>query len=173
MDMRTSGKDFEKYYQRAIDQGVRFIRSRVHSLNQDAGTGEVRLRYVTEDGRVVAEAFDLVVLSVGLEAAPEALELSRRLGVEVNRHHFARTSPLAPAAASRPGIFVCGAFQGPQDIPQSVTTASAAAAAAGELLAPARHSLTANGTLPARSLGWGSSSATAAPTSPVSSTWRP
>ena len=51
MDMRTSGKDFDKYYQRARDQGVRFIRSRVHSLNQVPGTGEMLLRYITEDGR--------------------------------------------------------------------------------------------------------------------------
>ncbi len=142
MDMRTSGKDFDAYYQRARGQGVRFIRSRVHSLDQVPGTGEVLLRFVTEDGRMVTEGFDLVVLSVGLEAAPEAVELSRRLGVEVNDHRFARTSPLAPLATSQPGIFVCGAFQGPKDIPQSVTEASAAAAAAGELLAAVRHSLT-------------------------------
>jgi heterodisulfide reductase subunit A len=141
MDMRTAGKDFDKYYQRAIDQGVRFIRSRVHSLTQVPGTGEVLLRYVTEDGRIVTETFDLVVLSVGLEASPKTVALSRRLGVEVNHHHFARTSPFTPVAASRPGIFVCGAFQGPKDIPQSVTEASAVAAATGELLAAARHSL--------------------------------
>jgi heterodisulfide reductase subunit A len=141
MDMRTSGKDFEKYYQRAKDQGVRFIRSRVHTLDQVPDSGNVLLRYITEDGRLVTETFDLVVLSVGLEVAREAVELSRRLGVEVNANHFARTSPFAPVAASRPGIFVCGALQGPKDIPQSVAEASAAAAAAGELLAKARHSL--------------------------------
>jgi len=141
MDMRTSGKEFDKYYQRALDQGVRFIRSRVHSLNQVPGTGEVLLRYITEGGKIVTETFDLVVLSVGLEASPEAVELSRRLGVEANAHHFARTSPFAPVSTSQPGIFVCGAFQGPKDIPQSVTEASAVAAAASELLAEARYSL--------------------------------
>jgi heterodisulfide reductase subunit A len=141
MDMRTSGKDFDQYCQQALDQGVRFIRSRVHSLNQVPGTGEVLLRYITEGGKIVTETFDLVVLSVGLEASPEVVELSRRLGVEVNAHRFTRTSPFAPVAASRPGIFVCGALQGPKDIPQSVTEASAAAAAAGELLAEARYSL--------------------------------
>ena len=141
MDMRTSGKDFDKYYQRARDQGVRFIRSRVHSLDQLPETGGMLLRYVTEEGKMVTETFDLVVLSVGLETAPEVVDLSRRLGVEVNAHHFARTSPFAPVATSRPGIFVCGALQGPKDIPQSVTEASAVAAAAGELLAAARHTL--------------------------------
>jgi heterodisulfide reductase subunit A-like polyferredoxin len=142
MDMRTSGKDFDKYYQRARDQGVRFIRSRVHSLNQVAGTGQILLRYINEDGRIITETFDLVVLSVGLESTPELVELSRCLGVEVNTHYFARTSPFAPVAASRPGVFVCGTFAGPKDVPQSVTEAAAAAAAAGELLAAARHRLT-------------------------------
>jgi heterodisulfide reductase subunit A len=141
MDMRTSGKEFDKYYQRALDQGVRFIRSRVHSLNQVPGTGEVLLRYITEGGKILTETFDLVVLSVGLEASPEAVELSRRLGVEVNAHHLTRTSPFAPVSTSQPGIFVCGALQGPKDIPQSVTEASAVAAAASELLAEARYSL--------------------------------
>ena len=91
---------------------------------------------------MMTETFDLVVLSVGLEATPELVALSRRLGVEVNAHDFARTSPFAPVATSRPGIFVCGTFPGPKDVPQSVTEASAAAAAAGELLAAARHRLT-------------------------------
>ncbi len=142
MDMRTSGKDFDKYYQRAVDQGVRFIRSRVHSLDQVPDTGNLLLRYITEDGKMVTETFDLVVLSVGLEAASEVVEMSRRLGVEVNAHRFAQTSPFTPVSTSRRGIFVCGAFRGPKDIPQSVTEASAVAAAAGELLAEAMHSLT-------------------------------
>ena len=142
MDIRTSGKDFEKYYQRAQEQGVRFIRSRQHSLDQDPDSGDLLLRYVSETGELVSETFDLVVLSVGLEATTETVELSRRLEVEVNANDFARTSPFTPVAATRPGIFICGALQGPKDIPQSVTEASASAAAAGELLAAARHSLT-------------------------------
>jgi heterodisulfide reductase subunit A-like polyferredoxin len=141
MDMRTSGKDFDKYYQRAVDQGVRFIRSRVHSLDQVPDTGSLMVRYVKEDGKISTETFDMVVLSVGLEVSPETLTLARNLGVEVNAHQFARTSPFTPIATSRPGIFVCGAFQGPKDIPQSVAEASAASAAASELLADARHTL--------------------------------
>jgi heterodisulfide reductase subunit A len=141
MDMRTFGKDFDKYYQRARDQGVRFIRSRVHSLDEVSG-GDLAVRYVQENGQIAQETFDMVVLSVGLEVAPEVAALSRSLGVEVNAHNFAHTSPFTPVATSRPGIFVCGAFQAPKDIPQSVTEASAVAAAAGELLASVRHTLT-------------------------------
>jgi heterodisulfide reductase subunit A len=87
------------------------------------------------------EVFDMLVLSNGFEVAPEVLELAKTLGVEVNSSRFAATSSFTPVSTSRPGVFVCGAFQGPKDIPQSVMEASAAAAAASELLSPARFSL--------------------------------
>ena len=141
MDLRTHGKDFEKYYHRAAERGVRFIRSRVHSVDPAPGSHDLTLRYLSEDGVVQTETFDLVVLSVGLTAPPEAVRLADTLGVEVNPQTcFAATNPFTPVTTNKPGIFVCGAFQGPKDIPQSVMEASAAAAVAGELLASARHS---------------------------------
>ena len=39
MDIRTHGKDFERYYERAKDQGIRFVRSRVHTIDPVPGTG--------------------------------------------------------------------------------------------------------------------------------------
>ena len=142
MDMRTHGKEFERYYWRARDElGVRFIRSRVHSIDPVPGTDDVSIRYLDEDGTVKVETFDMLVLSVGLEVAPDVLELGRTLGVDLNANNFAETSSFTPVTTNRPGIFVCGAFQGPKDIPQSVMEASASASAAGELLSAARFSL--------------------------------
>jgi heterodisulfide reductase subunit A-like polyferredoxin len=142
MDLRTHGKDFEKYAQRAAERGVRFIRSRVHSVDEMPGTHDLTLRYLSEDGVLRNETFDLVVLSVGLEVSPEALKLADNLGIALKPEtRFADTTPFAPISANKPGIFVCGAFQGPKDIPQSVMEASAAAAAASELLSTARYSL--------------------------------
>jgi heterodisulfide reductase subunit A len=139
MDMRTSGKDFEKYYQRARDEhGVRFIRSRIHSVGRVSGSENLSIRYALDDGTVHEEEFDMVVLSVGLETSPEVLDLARRLSIDIDEGRFAATSPFAPVSATRPGIFVCGAFQGPKDIPQSVMEASAAAAETSALLSPVR-----------------------------------
>jgi heterodisulfide reductase subunit A-like polyferredoxin len=140
MDMRTYGKDFEKYYWRAEQEhGVRFIRSRVHSVDPVPGGDSLAIRYIAENGDVKVEEFDMVVLSQGLEASKEALNLAATLGVEVKPEtRFADTSPFTPVSTNRDGVYVCGVFQGPKDIPQSVMEASAAAAAAGELLAPAR-----------------------------------
>jgi len=142
MDMRTPGKEFEKFYWRAEKEyGVRFIRSRVHSIGEVPGSDDLALRYITEDGALVTETFELVVLSVGLEVGPEAKNLAKTLQVELGDGQFAQTSSFTPVSTSQPGIYVCGAFQGPKDIPQSVMEASASAAAASELLASARFSL--------------------------------
>ncbi|MBI5062324.1 MAG: FAD-dependent oxidoreductase, partial [Desulfatitalea sp.] len=148
MDMRTFGKDFDKYNLRAEDDhGVRFVRSRIHSVFP---TKEERLRivYATEAGRTAEEIFDLVVLSIGLTADPQAVALAGRLGVGLNGYGFADTHGTSPVQTSREGIYVCGAFQEPKDIPHSVMEASAAAACAGERLAAARWSLTQTKELP-------------------------
>jgi heterodisulfide reductase subunit A len=140
MDMRTHGKDFEKYYWRAEEEhGVRFVRSRVHSIDPVPGSEDVAIRYLSEDGELKVEHFDMVVLSVGLESSPESLELAKTLGIETNPDtRFVGTSAFAPVNTNKTGVYVCGALQAPKDIPQSVMEASAAAAAAGELLNPAR-----------------------------------
>jgi heterodisulfide reductase subunit A-like polyferredoxin len=148
MDMRTFGKDFDKYNLRAQDEhGVRMVRSRIHSVYP---TAEDRLRivYATEAGTTAEEVFDLVVLSVGLTADAEAVALARRLGIELNPYGFVHTSGTLPVHTSRQGIYVCGAFQEPKDIPHSVMEASAAAACATESLAGARWSLTQTKELP-------------------------
>ncbi len=148
MDMRTYGKDFDRYYARAEkEKGVRFVRARVHTIDPLPGD-LLRLRYASEDGRMQEEIFDMVVLSVGMAPNPESRDLAARLGIELNRHLFAATEALAPVATSREGIYVCGAFQGPKDIPQSVMEASAAAASAAGRLAAARGTLTRTKQLP-------------------------
>jgi len=142
MDMRTYGKDFEKYYERAKDEGVNFIRSRVHSIDEIGDTGDLSLKYISSDGTIIDETFDLVVLAVGLEPKESAIKLANNLGVELNHNNFIKTTDKDPVYTSKEGVFVCGAFQGPKDIPQSVVEASAAAAAAGEVLASVRHTTT-------------------------------
>jgi heterodisulfide reductase subunit A-like polyferredoxin len=150
MDIRTFGKDFEKYYLRAKDkEGVRFIKARVHTVDPLPGCDDLSVRYVTENGEIVAETFDLVILSVGFESSPQTQALAERMGVELNASRFVHSSPFEPVNTSVPGIYACGIFQAPKDIPSSVADASAAACAAGRMLAPARHTRTKSLELPA------------------------
>ena len=149
MDMRTFGKGFDQYYQRAeSEHGVRFIRSRISSVEPAQDTGNLMLRYQSDGGRIVAEEFDLVVLSVGLRPPREAQELANKLKIELNQYGFCRTRPFSAVSTSQEGIFVCGAFSGPKDIPETVIQASGAACLAGKRLAASRGTLITEKTYP-------------------------
>jgi heterodisulfide reductase subunit A len=149
MDMRTYGKDFEKYYERAKDeQGVRFIRSRIHTIEEDPQTRDLILHYADENGDLQTENFDMIVLSVGLETPRSLINLAERLDIHMDEDAFVQTGVFNPVETSRKGIFVCGAFQEPKDIPYSVMEASAAACEAKAKLSESRGTLVREKTYP-------------------------
>jgi heterodisulfide reductase subunit A-like polyferredoxin len=142
MDMRAYGKDFDKYIERAKrDYGVRYIRSRVSHVKENPITKNLTIQYETEEGEMVSEEFDLVVLSIGLDPIKNHQEVAETFGIDLNTYGFAKTSVFEPLQTSRPGIFVSGAFSGPKDVPETVAQASAAAAEASSFLSPARGTL--------------------------------
>jgi heterodisulfide reductase subunit A len=148
-DIRSYGKDFERFCERAEKlPGVRFIRSYVSVVKELPDTRNVVIRYSTPADGVKEEAFDLVVLSVGLAPPADAKRLAATFGIETNAQGFCKVDPFAPMETSRPGIFVSGAFQGPIDIPESVFAASGAGAHCGELLGHRRGRLTLERTYP-------------------------
>ncbi len=147
MDIRAFGKGFDAYIARAEkEQGVRYVRSMVSSVREIPGSRNLRVSYVTftAEGKPVPheEEFDLVVLSVGLKPTPEALEMARRLGINLNEFGFAEAPLYHPTQTNREGIFVAGAFGEPKDIPETVIEASCAAAQVSALLAGSRGTLT-------------------------------
>jgi heterodisulfide reductase subunit A-like polyferredoxin len=94
-----------------------------------------------EEGKIVEEEFDLVVLSVGMVPSKETVEMAKRMGIEVDAHGFCKTKPFEPTSTSKPGVYVCGVFQGPKDIPETVSQASGAVADATGLIASARGTM--------------------------------
>ncbi|SEM51362.1 heterodisulfide reductase subunit A [Syntrophus gentianae] len=149
-DIRSFGKDFERFYQRTADlPGVRFLRSYVSIVTEDPITKNVTIRYSTPDEGVKEEEFEMVVLSVGLNPPDKAKEMAARFGIDLNAQGFCLTNPANPMETSQPGIFVSGGFQGPADIPDSVLTASAAGSQVGELLDYRRGKLSTERVYPA------------------------
>ncbi len=151
MDMRSFSKGYEEYYRRAEKKyGVRYHRTRISALKENPATGNLILRYVNDQpatsneqqvtrySSLVEQEFDLVVLSVGMEMSDKVKQLGRDLGIELDDYGFCHTAIFDPLQTSRPGIYAAGPFREPKDIPESVVEASAAAAAAETLLAPAR-----------------------------------
>jgi heterodisulfide reductase subunit A2 len=149
-DVRSYGKDFERFYHRAENLAdVRFIRSYVSIGKEIPETKNITIRYATADEGVKEEEFDLVVLSVGLNPPARVRQLADLYGVELNDHGFCKTNPANPIATSRAGIYVSGAFAGPADIPESVIAASGAGAQCGQLLDFRRGKLSTERTYPA------------------------
>ncbi len=139
MDMRTMGKDYELYYLRAKNEfGVRFVRSRPHSILREHGEENLTLTYSSEEGGAnLTEEFDMVVLSTGFRVADDVKELALKLGLELNAGSFPKTDGFNPVVTSVPGIYVAGVIQGPKDIPETMVQASAAACMAGSDVGPA------------------------------------
>ena len=105
-DIRAFGKDFDRYYERAKADGVRFVRSMVSRVVEMPGTKNLRLSYI-KDGKPVDEEFDLVVLSTGMRPSEEACG-PRRLSassstsaVSASRTSSRRSRPHARACSSR------------------------------------------------------------------------
>lgn len=148
MDIRTHGKEFERYYESAKVQGVRFIRARPHTIEPGPYQSGVVMTYFTEDGQQCREEFDMAVLSIGMEVSRDALDLAEKTGIDLGAYSFAETGSFNPVASTRQGIYVGGCFQAPMNIPSAVAQASSAAAEASTALVSARGSLTREKTYP-------------------------
>jgi len=134
-DIRSYGKDFERYFQRTEAlPGVRFIRSYASIAREIPESKNVVIRYATADEGVKEEEFDMVILSVGLNPPIAVKKMAEKFGVELNAHQFCNLDPANPMVTNRPGVFVSGGFQGPTDIPESVFSASGAGSQVGQLL---------------------------------------
>ena len=148
MDIRAHGKGFDSYFERAKAQGIRFIRSRPSRIDEIGSSSNLSVGYVTEEGSYRADEFDLVVLATGLNPASRAREMARTFGIALDANGFAASRSLEPVRSSRPGVFLCGPFAEPKDIPETVVEASSAAAEAMVLLAESRGTLVTKTELP-------------------------
>jgi len=135
MDMRTFGKHFHQYRDAAErEAGVRFVRSRVHSVDREDDSGNLRIQYTEPDGTMKEEEFDLVVLATGQRPSSGTEELAEVAGIERNPWGFCRVNGESLSRSSREGIFVSGSFSGLRDISESVIQAGSASLGASSLL---------------------------------------
>ncbi len=144
-DMRAVGKQFQEYIIRAQEEyDVKYIRSRPGKITIDGDSGNPIVWYdetiFSEAGdpvrRVASMEVDLVILCQALVPRGVPGEMADKLGLELDELGFLaiQNRLVRPIDTSVPGIFACGFCQSPQDIPDSVVQASAAAARVAELL---------------------------------------
>lgn len=137
IDLRSYGKDFERYYERAKKEGIRFVQSKVDKV-EELDNGDLELYYSNPQGGVEKEVFDLVVLSVGLEIEEKQKEELEKLGFSLSPEGFPYTDSLFPIRSLKEGIWVAGTLGGPKDIPDTVIEASAASCEVASFLHSSR-----------------------------------
>jgi heterodisulfide reductase subunit A len=138
MDIRAFGKGFEDLYHRAKEHGVLFIRGLPAEIDQDPTSQDLVIRSEdTDSGKMLTRKYGMVVLSIGIEPRADNDIVQKLLTLSrTSDGFFLEAHPkLRPVDAPTPGIFLCGCAEGPKDIKDSVTQASAAAARANILMA--------------------------------------
>ena len=135
IDMRTTAKAYDEFYQRTLEEGIQFIRGRVAEVTDAA-------RLPGEEGKLIIQVedtllakqrrvpVDMVILSVALEPRRDAKETAKLFGISCSADgwYIEKHPKLDPVATMTEGIFIAGCVQGPKDIPNSVSQGAAAAA---------------------------------------------
>ncbi|MBN1521257.1 MAG: CoB--CoM heterodisulfide reductase iron-sulfur subunit A family protein [Candidatus Aureabacteria bacterium] len=133
IDMRTSGKGFEEYYRRTREIGINFIHGRPAEIVEHHETRNLILKIEDSDiGELLKLEVDLVVLSCATVPSQGTKQLAELLGITLDENGFFKEihPKLRPVETNVRGIYICGAAQGPKDIPDSIIQAKAAASCA-------------------------------------------
>jgi heterodisulfide reductase subunit A len=136
-DLRAYGKGFEEYYKRAQKAGIKYVRGRVAEIQEDPVTKKLNIRSEDTLSRQIIEGeFDLVVLSNGLVPSVSTDQVADILKLARSPDGFLQEAhpKFRPVDTLVDGIFIAGCAQGPKDIPDTVSQASAAAARAIRLM---------------------------------------
>lgn len=131
MDIRAGGKNYEEFVRRAIeDDGVNYVRGRVARIYEKNGKLMVCGVDTLLDAKPVEIEADMVVLATAGVSSSGSEALAQKMHVSYDQYKFfAEAHPkLKPVETNTAGIYLCGACQAPKDIPESVSTASGAAA---------------------------------------------
>ncbi|PIU23788.1 MAG: disulfide reductase [Chloroflexi bacterium CG_4_9_14_3_um_filter_45_9] len=150
-DIRCFGKDYEDFYQRLVHEGVNFVRGKVQHITSTNGkeADKGRLTITAEDpdnGKVTQVVADMVVLCTAIEAQQDVEKVARTFSISRKADGFflERHPKMDPVATMTDGIYIAGCCQGPKDIPDTVSQASAAAAQVLVLITKGKVELEAN-----------------------------
>jgi heterodisulfide reductase subunit A len=125
IDIRSAGKNYDEYVQRAMtDYHVLYLRGKVSKIFQE-GDKVLVWGADTLSDRTVEIAADLVVLATPMAPPSSSIDLGQRLHISTDANGFySEAHPkLRPVETLTAGIYLAGAGQGPKDIPETVSQA--------------------------------------------------
>ncbi len=130
IDVRTPGKSFDEFYRRAVEEyGVKYIKGMVGKVSPEGKKLKVQASDLLNNTQLNIDA-DLVVLAAAIEPDKSARALATKLTASMDTNDFFTEAhpKLRPVESPTAGVFLSGTCQGPKDIPETVSQASAAAA---------------------------------------------
>ncbi len=130
MDARTPGKSYDEFWRRSIEEEEAvYIRGMVSRLYQKGDKIVVMGSDIAVGVQVEIDA-DMVVIATAVQPQKGAELLAQKLGISYDKYNFYSEAhaKLRPVECATAGIYLAGACQGPKDIPETVSQASAAAA---------------------------------------------
>lgn len=135
IDIRAGGEMYEEYYKRAQEMGVSFVRGRVAEVEESEGKSIIHYED-TLSGEKCHEAYDLVVLAVGMEANKDAETIGKILNLSTRPDRFFQSAhpKMRPVETHTKGVFIAGCASGAKEIQVSIEQGSAASAKAEQLL---------------------------------------
>jgi heterodisulfide reductase subunit A len=130
IDVRAFGKGFEEFYQNSQTRfGVKFVRGKVGEIVEDVNTNNLIVRVEnTENGQLLEDEFDMVVLSSGLVPSQGSAEINKMLNLPIDQYgFFEELNRISPVDTKIEGVYMAGVCESVKDIPDGVGQASAAA----------------------------------------------
>jgi heterodisulfide reductase subunit A len=139
IDIRSAGKGYEEFVQRAIeDEEIVYLRGKVSRIFQDSGEDGKLIVWGVDTliGKKIEISADMVVLAMAAVPNMGIKELAKKLKISTDSHGFITEAhpKLRPVETLTAGIFLTGCAQAPKDIPETVAQASGAAARAITIL---------------------------------------
>ncbi|KMY66911.1 methyl-viologen-reducing hydrogenase subunit delta [Desulfocarbo indianensis] len=141
IDIRAFGKGFEDLYRRSRLEGAQYVRGLPGAVREDPATGDLILTVEnTATDKLEEHRAEMVVLATGVHPPEEMHIVQEMLALQkCSDGFYLEAHPkLQPVDSATKGIFFAGCAEGPKDIKESVTQASAAAARASRLMSPGR-----------------------------------
>lgn len=128
IDMRSFGKGYEAFYERIKSEGVHLLRGKPAEVKQAGKELLIRSEDI-ENGQLLEQKVDMVILSVGLEPADGSAEVAKKCGVTTDNDGWMDEANYVTNQVNTfsEGVLIAGLCQGPKDIPDTVAQASAAA----------------------------------------------
>ncbi|MCD6418281.1 CoB--CoM heterodisulfide reductase iron-sulfur subunit A family protein [bacterium] len=130
IDLRTNGKGYEEFYQRAQEEDwITFIRGKPARIIQNGDKVQI-WSTDTLSGRQIKLDVDMVVLAPAMIPSKAGQELLKKLRLATDEYGWVKEQhlKLRPLESMTGGIFIAGVAQYPKDITDTVAQASGAVA---------------------------------------------